>query len=160
MTEDANETQANKRADENPSGAPPGAGTPWYFWVVAGVALLWNGYGAFLWSGMSFATEAFLEGYPADYIAYATDLPVWSLLSWGVGVIGGSVASVLLLARHNLARPAFLLSLIGAATNSLVYITNPPPSGFFNLPLQLFIIGFAVFLLWFSDRMARRGILR
>jgi len=42
-----------------------------------------------------------------------------------------------------LAVPAFPLSLVGAVTNTMVYVTNPPPDDLFNLPLRLFIIGFA-----------------
>jgi len=41
----------------------------------------------------------------------------------------------------------------------MVYLTNPPPDGFFNPPLTLFIIGFALFLFWFAHFMKRRGVL-
>ena len=42
---------------------------------------------------------------------------------------------------------------------AMVYFTNPPPDGFFNLPLTLFIIGFALFLFWFALFIKRRGVL-
>lgn len=71
----------------------------------------------------------------------------------------GFAGSVLLLMRNRLAVPAFALSLFGAASNTMVYFTNPPPDGFFNLPLTLFIIGFAIFLLWFTHLMKRRGVI-
>ncbi len=73
--------------------------------------------------------------------------------------LSGVAGSVLLLMRNRLAVPAFALSLFGAASNTMVYFTNPPPDGFFNLPLTLFIIGFAIFLLWFAHLMKRRGVL-
>jgi hypothetical protein len=74
-------------------------------------------------------------------------------------VLGGVAGSILLLIRNQLAVPAFALSFFGAAANTMVYFTNPPPDGFFNLPLQAFINGFAVFLLWFAHLTKRRGLL-
>ncbi len=129
---------------------------PWSLWAVGGLAILWNGYGSVLWGGVSFMPDAFLDGLPAAHRDYASSLPIWSTLSWGLGVLGGSAGSILLLLRNRLAALAFALSLFGAIANTMVYFTNPPPDGFFNLPLQLFIIGFAVFLLWFAHLMKRR----
>ena len=133
----------------NPSTAPR-ALTPWYFWAVAVLALLWNGLGIVLWGGTTFAPNTFLEGMPQAHRDYVGGLPLWSTFTWGLGVIGGTAGSLLLLLRNRLAIPVFTASLFGAVTNSLVYVTNPPPPGFFNLGLTLFIIGFALFLLWFA----------
>ena len=132
---------------------------PWYLWVVGGLAVLWNGLGTFLWAGTSFMPDAFLTGLPAAHREYVDGLPLWSTLTWGLGVVGGVVGSILLLLRNRLAVPAFALSLLGAVTNTMVYLTNPPPEGFFDLPLTVFIIGFALFLLWFAHSMKRRGVL-
>ena len=136
-----------------------GRAAPWYLWAVGGLAVLWNGIGTFLWGGTSFMPDTFLDGLPAAHREYVSGLPVWSTLTWGLGVLGGVAGSILLLLRSRLAVPAFALSLFGAAANQLVYFTNPPPAGFFDLPLTLFIIGFAVFLLWFAQIMKRRGVL-
>ncbi|MEE9454900.1 MAG: hypothetical protein V3V13_11030 [Paracoccaceae bacterium] len=133
---------------------------PWYLWVVAIIALLWNGFGVILWGGTSFMPNMFLDGFPPEHRAYTSTLPVWSTLTWGLGVLAGALGSLLLLLRKSLAVLIFALSLFGAATNTIVYITNPPPAGFFNLPLTLFIVGFALFLLWFAHLMKRRGVLR
>jgi len=96
---------------------------------------------------------------PATHREYVSGLPIWSTITWGLGVLGGLVGSILLLLRHRLAVPAFALSLFGAVANTMVYLTNPPPEGFFNLPLTLFIIGFALFLFWFARFMKRRAVL-
>jgi hypothetical protein len=78
---------------------------------------------------------------------------------WGLGVLGGLIGSILLLLRKQMAVTAFALSLFGAAANTMVYFTNPPPPGFFNLGLQVFINGFALFLLWFGHSMKRRNVI-
>lgn len=133
---------------------------PWTLWVVGIIAVLWNGSGVFLWSGTTFAPDTFLEGMPAPHRDYVNSLPFWSTLTWGLGVLGGLVGSVLLLLRSRFAVPAFAISLFGAIANTTVYITNPPPEGFFNLPLTCFIVGFALFSLWFAHLLQRRGVLR
>ena len=137
----------------------PGHAVPWYLWIVVGLAILWNGFGSVLWGGTSFMPDTFLDGVPSVQRDYVSGLPSWSTFTWGLGVLSGVAGSVLLLMRNRLAVPAFALSLFGAASNTMVYITNPPPDGFFNLPLTLFIIGFAIFLVWFAHLMKRHGVL-
>lgn len=130
---------------------------PWYLWLVGIFALLWNGFGVFLWYGTSFMTDTFLEGVPATTREYVAGLPLWSTITWGLGVVAGALGALLLLLRNKLAVPAFVLSLIGAVTNTMVYFTNPPPEGFFNPMLTGFIIGYAIFEVWFAHAMKRRG---
>ena len=136
-----------------------GRTAPWYLWAIGALALLWNGFGTMLWAGTTFMPDSSLAGLPAAHRAYVAGLPLWSTLTWGLGVVGGLAGAVLLLLRSRLAVPAFALSLLGAAANTMVYWTNKPPEGFFNPPLTLFIIGFALFLLWFANHMKRRGLL-
>lgn len=139
--------------------AGQGRVAPWYLWVVGGLAILWNGVGTVLWGGTSFLPDTFLAGLPPAHRDYVSGLPIWSTLTWGLGVLGGVAGSILLLLRNRLAVPAFALSLFGAVANTMAYVTDPPPDGFFNLPLTLSIIGFALFLLWFAHLMKRRGVL-
>lgn len=139
--------------------AGPRQAAPWYLWAVVGLAILWNGYGAILWGGTTFMPDTFLSALPALQRDYVSSLPSWSTFTWGLGVLGGVGGSILLAIRNRLAVPAFVLSLIGAVVNTMVYFTNPPPDGFFSLPLTLFIIGFAAFLLWFANWMKQRGVL-
>ena len=142
------------------SGAQTRGKAGWLFWIIGGVGLIWNGVGTVLWGGTSFMPDTFLEGQPAAYVDYVSNLPSWIGLTWGRGVLGGVAGSILLLLRNKLAVPVFALSLFGAAANQAAYITNPPPEGFLNLPLVVFIIASAVFLLFFSVSMKRRGVLR
>ncbi|MDZ4738416.1 MAG: hypothetical protein SGJ03_00735 [Alphaproteobacteria bacterium] len=139
--------------------AGPGQAAPWYLWAVVGFAILWNGYGVILWGGTTFMADAFLSALPAPQRDYVMGLPSWSTFTWGLGVLGGVGGSILLAMRNRLAVPAFALSLVGAVVNTMVYITNPPPEGFFSLPLTLFIIGFAAFQLWFAYFVKARGVL-
>ena len=133
---------------------------PWLLWAVGTVSLLWNGLGTILWSGTSFMPDTFLDGQPIAYQDYVSTLPIWTVVSWGVGVVAGLVGSILLLIRRKMAISVFGLSLFGAAVNQAGYLTNPPPEDFVNLPLVVFIIGFAVFMLVFAWFMERRAVIQ
>ncbi len=141
------------------SQSEPNRTVSWYFWAIGGLAVLWNGFGTYLWGGTSFMPDTFLDGFPAAHREYISGLPGWSTLTWGIGVIGGLIGSIMLLMRTCWAVQSLAASLLAAATNPMVYVTNPPPAGFFNLPLTVFIVGFAIFLLWFALMMKRRGVL-
>lgn len=136
-----------------------GRSLPWYFWVVVAVAILWNAFGTVLWAGTTFRPDVFLADLPAPHRDYVSSLPSWSTLTWGLGVLGGTVGSVLLLLRNRRAVSAFAVSLFGAIANTMIYVLHPAPEGFFNLPLTVFIIGFAAFLLWFALSLQRRGVI-
>jgi hypothetical protein len=142
-----------------PAGQTVQRGAPWYVWAVGVLAILWNGFGVMSWGGTSFMPDVFLSGLPAGHRDYVSGLPLWSTLTWGLGVVGGVAASILLLLRQRLAVAVFGLSLFGAIANTMVYLTNPPPAGFFSWPLTLFIVGFALFQCWFAYLMQRRGVL-
>ncbi len=136
-----------------------GVATPWHLWLVGGLAALWNAFGTLLWCGTSFMPDAFLADLPAAHRAYVSGLPVWATVTWGIGVLGGLFGAILLLLRNRLAVTMFALSLLGAAVNQMVYVTNPPPAGFLNMPLTLFIIGFAFLLFFYANAMKRRGVI-
>lgn len=132
---------------------------PWYLWAVGIVGLLWNGMGVVLWGGTTFQPETFLAGSPEEQRVYVASLPGWSAITWGLGVLGGFAGCVMLLLRKELAVPLFTASLFGAVVNQLVYMTNPPPPGFFNSWLTGFIIGFASLSLWVGRRCRDRGVI-
>ena len=135
-----------------------GQGRPWHLWVVGGLAVLWNGIGTVLWAGTTFLPDTFLAGMPEAHRNYVSGLPFWSGLTWGLGVVAGVIGAILLLLRNRLAVPALALSLLGAVANTMVYLIHPAPEGFFNPALTMFIIGFALFLLWYARGAARREV--
>jgi len=132
---------------------------PKSLWAIGLIALLWNGLGIFLWAGTTFPPDRFLEGMPQAHRDYINSLPLWSTITWGLGVVGGAAGAILLLLRNRLAVPAFALSLLGAVSNTMVYVTHPPPAGFFNPSLTAFIIGYALLQLWFARKMKQRGVI-
>ena len=96
-----------------PAMKPP---MPISFWVVAGLSLLWNLFGAYDYLMTRIRNEVYLSamGDPKAVLAWIDGFPLWVQLCWGMGVWGAVAGSLLLLGRSRLAVPAFLISLVGA----------------------------------------------
>lgn len=139
--------------------------TPWHLWVVGVISLLWNSYGPYDYVMTQTGGEAYLRGVgmTGPQIAYLDAMPAWMTSVWAVGVWGGLLGSVLLLARQRLAFPVFGVSL-AAFLISLVYsygVSNGAAvMGDTAWIMNAVILVGCLFLAWYASMMARRGILR
>lgn len=141
--------------------------TPWHLWVVGGVSLLWNGFGAYDYLMTNTQGEAYMRasGMTQPMIDYYNSMPTWMYFPWAFGVWGAVLGSILLLMRSRWAMHAFAVSFLGALV-SLIYqkFINPPPP----LPEALAAMGYmayvivviAAFLLWYAWTMGKKGVLR
>lgn len=138
-----------------------GTKAPWHLWLVGGISILWNGFGAFDFAATSTRFEPWIANFPPAMIDYIYALPAWMWVCWAVGTIGALVGSVLLLMRRKFAIYAFGLSLLGAVASNINAVLNPPPAEVGSNPvLAIVIIVIAVFLLGYSMWLSRRGVLR
>ncbi len=85
---------------------------PASFWIIAVIALLWNGLGVMAYaSHLMMTPEAFNALSEADQqLMNAT--PEWVNIAFGVAVIFGMLASLVLLFRKKLAVNLFLISML------------------------------------------------
>jgi hypothetical protein len=134
------------------------ATAPWWFWVVAVVALLWNAFGGYDYSMSHFQGEAYFRqmGMTDAQIAYLDAYPSWMHAVWAIGVWGSVLGSILLILRSRWALYAFALSVFGAIGN-LGYLLMNPGGG--DLIFPAIIIAICVFLIWFSSTMTKRSVL-
>ncbi|MEM1380105.1 MAG: hypothetical protein AAGH41_05705 [Pseudomonadota bacterium] len=72
------------------------------FWIVAVIALLWNGFGVFDYAMTISQNEAYLAQYTAEQIAYWDELPGWRLVLWTLGVGSALLGSVTNLLRKRI----------------------------------------------------------
>lgn len=139
--------------------------TPWHFWVVGVIGLLWNSYGPFDYLMTQTGGEGYLRsvGMTDPQIAYLNAMPAWMSGVWAIGVWGGLLGAILLLARRRLAFPVFVVSL-AAFLVSLVYsygLSNGAAvMGDTALIMNVVILAGCLFLVWYSRMMAARGFLR
>jgi hypothetical protein len=139
--------------------------TPWHLWVVGGLSLLWNAFGATDFTMTQLQGDAWLRSMkmtePA--IAYFNAMPVWMHVVWGVGVLGALLGSVLLLLRRRLAAPVFVISFVGFLV-SLVY-TYVLSDGASVMPentwiMQVVIGAACVVFILYARHMSNKGVLR
>lgn len=99
---------------DTPAGSRAGPVPRWY-WVAAGLGLLWNLYGVFQLYGTVTATPTKLMemGMNEAQARLYAGLPIWMNAVFTLGVLGGTAGCALLLARRRLAVPVFAASLAG-----------------------------------------------
>ena len=84
------------------------------YWIIAGVALVWNLIGIFMFYLQVTATpEALAEYYTDAEVAFIVNTPAWATGAYAIAVFAGALGCVLLLLRKALAIPAFIVSLVG-----------------------------------------------
>lgn len=142
------------------------ARAPLHLWIVGGVALLWNGYGCFDYLMTQTGNVAYYDAmrFTEEQRSYFEGFPAWMEGAWAVGVWGGLLGSLLLLARRRWAVAAFALSLLGLALGTAYQylLSEPPPemSTTAMIAMNLAIWAVAIGLLAYALRMRGRGVLR
>jgi hypothetical protein len=138
--------------------------TPWHLWLVGGLSLLWNGFGAYDYVMTNTKGDPYLlsMGMTEAQLAYFHEMPAWVTADWAIGVWIGLLGSVLLLLRRRWAVHAFAVSL-AAVVMSLIYaflLSNGAELMAEHTPMQIVVLAVAVFLTWYAWAMAKRGVLR
>jgi hypothetical protein len=126
---------------------------PRSFWVISGVALVWNllGVAAFV-AHMSMTEDALMKLPEAQRMFYEA-MPAWADGAFAVAVFGGALGSLLLLLRKSWAVPVFVVSLAGIVLQ-LYHAFGMADgikifgSGGLIMPAVSLIIG--VLLVWYS----------
>ncbi|WP_298599305.1 hypothetical protein [uncultured Sphingorhabdus sp.] len=93
--------------------------TPVGFWIISGLSLLWNAFGAVDYVMSQTKNAAYLAQMTAEQRAYLDSFPTWMEAFWALGVWGSVLGSVLLLMRNRHAVAAFGASLLGLAVSTL-----------------------------------------
>lgn len=139
------------------SAAPESAiKVPGHYWAVAIVSLLWNAFGAYLYTMVNLGDEQLLTQAPPAMQEYIANMPTWAHAMWAFGIWGSFLGSILLLVRSRYAVPSFLVSLLGAigsfGAQARAGVLQPAE------PAMILLV--IAFLLWFSRRSQRSGLLR
>lgn len=140
--------------------------TPWHHWIVALLAIIWNGFGAMDYTMTQLKGEAWLRqmNMTDAQIAYFHTMPSWAHAVWAIGVWGGVLGGVLLLLRSRHAVTVFTISLI-AFVISLIYtylLSNGREvmGGEQVYMMQAVIFAACLFFIWYARRASARGTLR
>lgn len=143
--------------------APAGAKVPVWFWIVAVILVLWNGYGVWDFIGTNFMADTYLQAYTPEQQAYFTGFPMWFTVIWAVAILTAFFGAVALLIRNPLAVSLSFASVvlyILASICSLFVLGGMAVMGMVGLifTVVLFLILLAQF--WVARWAVGRGILR
>jgi len=143
----------------------PRASAPWHFWVVTAVAILWNAFGAYDYFMTKTGGDAYLKkmGETDSQIAHMDAYPAWMTADWAIGVWGGLLAALLLLARMRYAVHLFAASLAAVLVMlvySYVLTDGGKAMGQQGLMFNAVITALCVLFTWYSWTMTKRGVLR
>lgn len=128
----------------------------WSFWVISGIALIWNGLGS-----INFFVQMnpeVVEAYRASEQAIIVGRPAWATAGFGAAVLGGALGSLLLLLRNSAAWQVFIISLLGVVVAQIhtlgagIDFGTGEILGIVAMPLVV-----ALFLLWYTRLAARRN---
>lgn len=140
------------------------ARAPVHLWIVGILALLWNAFGAFDYVMSQTQNAAYLAQFSDADRLYFNSFPAWAVAAWALGVWGGLVGSLLLLARSRHAEFAFGLSLLGLLVATIYqHVLSAMPADLKTGPMvamNVAIWAVAIGLFVYAHRMRARGILR
>ncbi|HET7816584.1 MAG TPA: hypothetical protein VFK58_03285 [Sphingomicrobium sp.] len=145
--------------------------TPAHLWVVGVLALLWNAFGAYDYTMTRLRNTDYLAGMmpgvdPESVLAWVDAFPIYAQFGWGLGVWGGVLGAVLLLARSRHAVWAFAVSLVGMALSLGYQMLRAPPMpgaealGVMGEVMPLVIIFVGLALLGYAYTQAQKRVLR
>lgn len=136
---------------------------PLWFWIVAILALLWNGMGVVDYVMTQLRIEAYMGSFTPEQLAYFTGFPAWYEGLWAVTVFAATLASIGLLRRKGWAEPLFGLSLILFVFSGIYaygFTEAFAVMGVFGAAFSL-VVGLSLLaMLWFARWTRQKGILR
>ncbi|WP_034388561.1 hypothetical protein [Hellea balneolensis] len=138
--------------------------TPWWFWLVSGIALLWNlmGVGAYI-SDMNMSHADMVKNYGQALADAAQSQPAFVTGAYAFAVFGGALGCLLLLLRKKNAIWPLLISLLavfvqqGYSWFGTDVMSSVPAA---NKVMYIAIVVVAILLVWFARKMTAKRILR
>ena len=136
-------------------------GVPGWYWVVALLALIWEGIGCYFYLAQVRMTGADLAALPAAQAEAFGAMSTWQWSVFAIAVWVGLAGAVALLLRMRWAPWAFAVSLIAALIQyGYTFAATPilqrmSPAEALPLPVAIIVIG--ALLLWFASRSKARG---
>jgi hypothetical protein len=138
--------------------------TPRHLWVLGGLSLLWNAFGAFDYAMTQFRVESYMSNFTPEQLAYFYGFPWWADAAWAFGVWGALAGSVGLLLRQRWAVWAFGASLSGLVLSSVYTLVLTDGAeimgggGQVAFSVVIWIVAIALFV--YARTMAHRGVLQ
>ena len=127
---------------------------PVWFWIVSGIALIWNGLGVDGYLGQAYNTERYRNSFSAEELEIAANAPAWITAAFAIAVFAAVIGAIGLLLRKKWATFFWIISLIAVILQiGYAFITDQV----INLVMAIMILVFAFIFLWFSRKSQAKG---
>jgi hypothetical protein len=136
---------------------------PGWYWAAALGALVWNGFGCFMYLSQVGMDAAEMAKLPEVQQEVWRAMPAWAVGAYALAVWVGLLGAIGLLLRRRWARLAFAVSLLGVVVQfGWSFLGSPilATMGASAVAFPAFIFAVAALLLWFSGMATKRGWLR
>lgn len=134
------------------------------YWIVAVIALIWNGMGVMSYLGSVYMTEEIRAQYTAEQLAVMDSAPAWLTGVYALAVFLGLLGALLLLLKRRLAIPVFGVSLLMVLVQMIYsWLATDSIAAFGTLQgivMPLMLIAIAIFLYYYSKGAAAKGWLK
>ena len=128
------------------------------FWVISGLALVWNLIGVINYLGQVLMTDEVLKSLPKEQQLMYQDVPSWVTAAFAVAVFSGTVGAIFLLLKKKVSSIFFKLSFVGIIiqmTYGLLISENTNSYEPLGLVMPLMIIAIGGYLIWYSKKAAK-----
>jgi hypothetical protein len=133
---------------------------PLSFFLISFFLLLWNSMGvyAFFYDLMLSAEDLALL--PVEHQELYARFPWWTRIFYGIAVFGGFLGCVFLLLKKKMSYLLFQISFVGIVVQisySIFAAKSIEVYGAQGLVMPIMIVGFGVFILWYSNRAIEKS---
>ena len=138
------------------------ASTPWHIWLVGGLALIWNGFGAVNYVMTQSQNAEYQIRLTAEQLALYNSMPIWATAAWALAIWASLLGSILLLLRNRFAVLTFAVALAGLLVSlyhNLIIADATKVMGVSGTAMAAIIVLIAVALWAYSRRFRDRGVL-
>jgi hypothetical protein len=129
------------------------------YWIVSGVAVIWNLLGCV--NFLRQMNASVVAGLPASQRAIIEGRPAWATAAFAIANVTGAIGGILLLLRKPAAPYLFSASLIAVVAQIVPYFGMPASTYDMSVALYFLMpLVVAVWLLWYAQRARTRGWMR
>jgi ABC-type xylose transport system permease subunit len=133
---------------------------PFWYWITATAAILWNLMGCAMFAVEVFALEAAMADWSEPQKAWARSIPAWIYFIYGVAVTTGVAGSIGLFMRKSWTVPLFAICLAAVLIQmgyTMLVLNGLEVMGPADAAMPLIVIVIAAALLGFSWFAKSRG---
>jgi hypothetical protein len=133
------------------------------FWIIVLIALIWNGWGCFMYIAQAYDMEIATAELNEEQITFLDAMPAWYTALFALAVFAGFIGALLLLMKKGLSIKLFAVSFVCALINQIYWLFGTDASTVFEdrnlyvMPVMIIVIG--IFLIWYSKDQKAKGIL-